>query len=71
MVFEEPVFNEFVLRCPMGAGDVRAGCLQHGVDPGLPLGRFYPAYDDCLLVAVTEKKTKADIDTLCEALALA
>ena len=71
MVFEEPVFNEFVLRCPMGADDVRAGCLQHGVDPGLPLSRFYPAYDDCLLVAVTEKKTKADIDRLCEALALA
>jgi glycine dehydrogenase subunit 1 len=71
MVFEEPVFNEFVLRCPMGADDVRAACLRHGVDPGLPLGRFYPEYDDCLLITVTEKKTKADVDRLCEALALA
>jgi glycine dehydrogenase subunit 1 len=71
MVFEEPVFNEFVLRCPMGADDARAACLRHGVDPGLPLGRFYPEYDDCLLVAVTEKRTKADVDRLCEALALA
>ncbi len=71
MVFEEPVFNEFVLRCPMGADDVRAACLRHGVDPGLPLSRFYPEYDDCLLVAVTEKRTKADVDRLCEALALA
>jgi glycine dehydrogenase subunit 1 len=71
MVFEEPVFNEFVLHCPRGAEEVRAACLERGVDPGLPLGRFYPEYDDCLLVTVTETKTKADIDRLCEALALA
>jgi len=71
MVFEEPAFNEFVLRCPKGGEDIRTACLERGVDPGLPLGRFYPEYDDCLLVAVTEKRTKADIDRLCEALALA
>jgi glycine dehydrogenase subunit 1 len=71
MVFEGPVFNEFVLHCPKGADDVRAACLERGVDPGLPLGRFYPEYDDCLLITVTEKRTKADVDLLCEALALA
>jgi glycine dehydrogenase subunit 1 len=71
MVFEEPTFNEFVLRCPKGAEDVRAACLERGVDPGLPLGRFYAEYDDCLLVTVTETKGKADIDRLCEALAAA
>ena len=71
MVFDEPVFNEFVLRCPKSAEKVRAACLKKGVDPGLPLGRFYPEYDDCLLVAVTERKTKADVDRLCEALARA
>jgi len=60
-----------VLRCPRGADGVRAACLERGVDPGLPLGRFYPEYDDCLLVTVTEKRTKADVDLLCEALALA
>jgi glycine dehydrogenase subunit 1 len=71
MVFEEPVFNEFVLRGPKEAEAVREACLAEGVDPGLPLGRFYPEYDDCLLVTVTETKTKADVDRLCEALALA
>jgi len=71
MVFEEPVFNEFVLRCPKGAEKVRTACLKKGVDPGLPLGRFYPEYGDCLLVAVTEKRTKADIDRLCGVLASA
>lgn len=69
MVFEEPAFNEFVLRCPRAAEEVRAACLKKGVDPGLPLGRFYPEYDDCLLVTVTETKTKEDIDRLCEVLA--
>jgi glycine dehydrogenase subunit 1 len=71
MVFEEPAFNEFVLRCPRGAEEVRAACLERNVDPGLPLGRFYPEYNDCLLVAVTEQRTKADVDRLCEVLALA
>jgi glycine dehydrogenase subunit 1 len=69
MIFGEPVFNEFVLRCPKAAGEVRAACLKKGVDPGLPLGRFYPEYDGCLLVTVTETKTKADVERLCEALA--
>jgi glycine dehydrogenase subunit 1 len=69
MVFEEPAFNEFVLHCPKAAEEVRAACLKKGVDPGLPLGRFYPEYDDCLLVTVTETKTKEDIDRLCEVLA--
>jgi glycine dehydrogenase subunit 1 len=59
-----------VLRCPKAAEEVRAACLKKGVDPGLPLGRFYPEYDDCLLVTVTETKTKADIDRLCEVLSL-
>lgn len=71
MVFEGPIFNEFVLRCPKKAEAVRATCRSAGVDPGLPLGRFFPKYDDCLLVAVTEKRTKDDIDKLCRALASA
>lgn len=71
MVFEEPAFNEFVLRCPKAGDEVRAACLKKGVDPGLPLGRFYPEYGDCLLVTVTETKGKADVDRLCEALAAA
>jgi len=71
MVFEAPVFNEFVLRCPRPAADVRAACRKKGIDPGLPLGRFYAEYDECLLVAVTEKRTREEIDRLCECLAAA
>ena len=47
---------------------IRAARAQ-GVNPGYPLGRDYPGLDDALLVAVTERRTVADIDRLVEALA--
>ncbi len=39
-----------------------------GVHPGYALGRDYPGLDDVLLVAVTEKRTPADIDRLASVL---
>jgi glycine dehydrogenase subunit 1 len=30
----------------------------------VPLGRWYPELDDCFLVAVTEKRTREEIDGL-------
>ncbi len=35
---------------------------------GVPLGRWYPQLSDCMLVAVTEKRTKDEIDRLAAAL---
>jgi glycine dehydrogenase subunit 1 len=63
--FDRPVFKEFVVRRPSGGINQRlsAACEQ-GVFAGVPLGRWYPALDDCLLVAVTEKRTKEEIDRL-------
>jgi glycine dehydrogenase subunit 1 len=43
-------------------------CRAEGVNPGYPLGRDYPGMDDVLLVAVTEKRTLADIERLVEVL---
>ena len=57
-----PFFHEFALRLPMPAADFRAAMRARGVDPGVDLGRFDPALDDCLLVAVTEMNTPADLD---------
>ena len=39
-----------------------------GIFAGLPLGRWYPELKDCLLIAVTEKRTKAEIDHLARVL---
>jgi glycine dehydrogenase subunit 1 len=63
-----PTFNEFTVRLPADAGDVAGALVDQGIAPGLPLGRFYPGMDNYLLVAVTEKRTKAEIGRFAEAL---
>jgi len=66
--FDRPAFKEFVVRA--AGGRVEAICqaaLQQGILAGVPLGRWYPELADCLLVAVTEKRTKDEIDQLAAA----
>jgi glycine dehydrogenase subunit 1 len=61
-------FNEFVLNLPMPADRVTRELLNRGIAAGFPLGRYWPEMTNCLLVAVTEKRTKQDIDFLAHAL---
>jgi glycine cleavage system P protein (glycine dehydrogenase) subunit 1 len=63
-------FKEFAVRTGRSATDAIRAARAHGVNPGYPLGRDYAGLDDALLVAVTERRTTADIDRLVEALAL-
>jgi glycine dehydrogenase subunit 1 len=62
--FDAPHFKELTIRVGRHARDVVHDCRDRGVHPGFPLGRVYPELDDCLLVALTEKRTKRDIDRL-------
>ncbi len=39
-------------------------CREHGVNPGYPLSLDYPELGHGLLVAITEQRTRADIDRL-------
>jgi len=65
--FDRPVFKEFVVRATDGQLDRRLdAALRNGIFAGVPLARWYPELADCLLVAVTEKRTKAQIDRLVE-----
>ena len=65
--FPQPTFKEFVVRVRDGRVDeLLAKAQSAGIFAGLPLGRWYPELKDCLLVAVTEKRTKAEIDKLVE-----
>ena len=41
---------------------------EEGIAPGYPLGREYPEYEDGLLVAITERRSREDIDRLADAL---
>jgi glycine dehydrogenase subunit 1 len=68
---DRPSFKEFAVDTHRAdvAGVVRAARGQ-GVNPGYPLGGDYPALASGLLVAVTEKRTTAEIDRLAETLAL-
>jgi glycine dehydrogenase subunit 1 len=62
-------FKEFAVRVGRNARDVVKDALDHGVHPGYALGRDYPGMDEVLLVAVTERRTQAEIDRLAEVLA--
>ena len=63
--FDAPTFKEFVVRVGDGrVDDLVAKAHAAGIFAGLPLGRWYPELSDCMLVAVTEKRTKAEIDRL-------
>lgn len=66
--FEGKVFGEFTLRLPKDPAEVRDQLLELGILAGLPLGPYYPDLADCLLVAVTEIRTKDEIDRFAEAL---
>jgi len=61
-------FNEFVLNLPMVADKVIRGLFNRGIAAGFPLGRYFPEMNNCLLVAVTEKRTKEEVDFLAHAL---
>jgi glycine dehydrogenase subunit 1 len=57
-------FNEFVLTLPVPADKVIRKLLQRGIAAGFPLARYWPEMDHNLLIAVTEKRTKQEIDLL-------
>ena len=61
-------FNEFVVECPKDPKTINDFLLHEGVLGGLDLGDYYPDMKNCLLLAVTEKNTKEDIDILIELL---
>jgi glycine dehydrogenase subunit 1 len=63
-----PVVREFALTLGAPAERVIARCRKAGVNPGFPLARDYPELGNSLLVAITERRTKADIDRLADVL---
>ena len=66
---EKTTFKEFAVRVGRPAKDAISDARAAGIHPGYALGRDYAGLDDALLVAVTEKRTTAEIDRLVEVLA--
>jgi glycine dehydrogenase subunit 1 len=67
--FASPFFNEFVVETPRPARALRDELVEDGFVAGMPLDRYYPDMENALLVAVTERSTRENIDRLAEALA--
>ncbi|MBF0479554.1 MAG: aminomethyl-transferring glycine dehydrogenase subunit GcvPA [Candidatus Omnitrophica bacterium] len=64
-----PTFNEFTVCLPKDASTVVEAMIKKGFAAGFPLSRYYPGMDNYMIIAVTEKRTKAEIDAYTKALA--
>jgi len=69
--FPAPFFKEFTVKLPKPPERVVARLAKDRILAGVPLKAFDRKLADCLLVAVTEKRTRDEIDALAGALARA
>ncbi|HOZ47973.1 MAG TPA: aminomethyl-transferring glycine dehydrogenase subunit GcvPA [Candidatus Hydrogenedentes bacterium] len=68
IVNDGPTFNEFVVRLPRNAAEIASELLARGFVAGIPLTAMECPQPNDLLVAVTEKRTRLEIDAFVEAL---
>jgi glycine dehydrogenase subunit 1 len=71
LIHDAPVVREFAVRTDLPVDQVLDHCARMGIGAGYPLGRDYPEYSDGLLIALTERRSRQDLDRLVEALATA
>jgi glycine dehydrogenase subunit 1 len=60
-------FGEFAMRFSMPASELRDRLVEKGFLAGLPLSDYYQDMDNDLLIAVTEIRTKQEIDDFAQA----
>jgi glycine dehydrogenase subunit 1 len=65
---ETPFFHEFVVKTPRPAAEINQHLQDHWILGGFDLHQEYPEMENQLLIAVTEKNSKEDIDDLVAAL---
>jgi glycine dehydrogenase subunit 1 len=71
LLHRRPVAREFAVVLEAPVERVIARCREQGVNPGYALTREYPELGEGLLVAITERRTRAEIDRLAEVLGAA
>ncbi|KYG33085.1 aminomethyl-transferring glycine dehydrogenase subunit GcvPA [Priestia endophytica] len=67
IINQAPFFNEFVVELPIPAKEVNAKLLEAGIIGGFDLGHDY-GLEHQMLIAVTEQRTKEEIDQFVEVL---
>ncbi len=68
LAHNRPFFKEFVVRTPIPAEKLVQKLLNDKIFAGVPLSQFYPERTHDLLVAVTEKRTREEMDRFVEVL---
>lgn len=68
MPYGAPFFNEFVIKLPLDVGEINEKLLSEKIIGGYDLGKVDIALEQHMLVAVTEKRTKAEIDKFVDVL---
>jgi glycine dehydrogenase subunit 1 len=68
VVYTSPVFNEFVVKTPRPVGEINKALLADQIIGGFDLSRDYPELEGHMLVAITELRTKEEIDRLVKGL---
>ncbi len=65
--YNQPFFKEFVVQTPIPASEIKKKLQQKKILPGIDISKF-DGYGDGLLIAVTEKRTKKEMDLFIEEL---
>ena len=64
-----PFFKEFVIETPLPAKEIIQKAVENSIYAGIDLGTYFPERKNQLLIAVTEKRTKEELDKFVEFLA--
>ena len=65
--FNKPFFKEFAVQTPVPVSEIKKKLKDKKIIPGVDLSRF-DGYGEGLLIAVTEKRTKEEMDRFVEEL---
>jgi glycine dehydrogenase subunit 1 len=68
LLHDAPVAREFAVRLDAPVAEVLDRVTEEGIAAGYPLARDYPEHADGLLVAITERRSREEIDRLADAL---
>lgn len=63
IVYDGPFFNEFVVKLTKPVKELNQKLIQKGIIGGYDLGRDYKELENHMLVAITELRSKDEIDT--------
>lgn len=63
-VFNKPFFKELVVKAETSPCEINDKLLENNILGGYDLGKVYSEYKNSMLLCVTEKRTREDIDSL-------